>query len=54
MTYKYLFDTNIVSHNMQGNGEKLSKQLGSNNWGQININLSFVSQLFEQFINSLK
>jgi len=27
MSYKYLFDTNIVSHIMQGNDEKLLKSL---------------------------
>jgi tRNA(fMet)-specific endonuclease VapC len=29
MTYKYLFDTNIVSHIMQGNDEKLLKNIAS-------------------------
>ena len=29
MNYKYLFDTNIVSHIMQGNDEKLLKNIAS-------------------------
>lgn len=34
MTYKYLFDTNIVSHIMQGNDEKLLKSLAGVTVGQ--------------------
>lgn len=34
MTYKYLFDTNIVSHIMQGNDEKLLKTLAGVSVGQ--------------------
>jgi len=34
MTYKYLFDTNIVSHIMQGNDEKLLKNIASVTVGQ--------------------
>ncbi len=34
MNYKYLFDTNIVSHIMQGNDEKLLKNIASVTVGQ--------------------
>ena len=34
MTYKYLFDTNIVSHIMQGNDEKLLKNIAAVTVGQ--------------------
>jgi tRNA(fMet)-specific endonuclease VapC len=34
MTYKYLFDTNIVSHIMQGHDEKLLKSLAGVTVGQ--------------------